>query len=38
MFLIILWLVLGVGLFAVGYRIGSGRWLPRIEIDLSGGD
>ncbi len=23
---------------AVGYRIGSGSWLPSVSIDLSGGD
>ena len=28
-------LVVGLGL---GYRVGAGQWLPRVSVDLSGGD
>ena len=24
--------------FALGYRVGSGSWLPDVSVDLSGGD
>jgi len=38
MLLFVGFVVVFVGGGVLGHRMGAGQWLPRISVDLSGGD